>query len=460
MISGLLLGLSAPGIGLWPLAWVGLIPALSQLRFVQGWRAAFLQGSLLGLVYHSILLVWFLGLHPLTWMGFSPWVSFFITLTAWVGAALSQGVIIGIIWMGFYALRRFLPIGFPWVAAALWVVGLYGLNQNPVGLPWGFLAYSQASVPWIRQSTYTLSFYGLEACIIFAQMAWMKAITENNRNWAFLGMVILLITVFVGAAHTPKPSGILRELNPLGIQGNLSIQAERSGLTFSEKEQYYAHLIQKALTRTHEKVRLVILPEGALALTPRSSWQQFPLGDSTALLSGGIYLQSDGYHNGALLFQPGASPQVIGKRYLVPFGETTPFVSGQWLAKKLSKWGIDYGDSFTPSSFEQPPFQLGAHRMGALICFEALYPLLASQYRQQGVQLLVTLSNLGWYQQNSLLESQFLAINQMRAAETGIPLILATNTGVSAMISEHGQVLNQTPSGQAVFYTVHSVKGF
>jgi apolipoprotein N-acyltransferase len=71
------------------------------------------------------------------------------------------------------------------------------------------------------------------------------------------------------------------------------------------------------------------------------------------------------------------------------------------------------------------------------------------QYKQQGADLLINSSNLGWFHQNPLLEAQFLAIGQLRAAETHLPLVISSNTGISAIISNQGELLQQThPNGQ------------
>lgn len=45
---GLLLGLSAPGINLWPLAWVALIPALLWSARIDSKKRLFMGGFLLG----------------------------------------------------------------------------------------------------------------------------------------------------------------------------------------------------------------------------------------------------------------------------------------------------------------------------------------------------------------------------------------------------------------------------
>jgi apolipoprotein N-acyltransferase len=60
--------------------------------------------------------------------------------------------------------------------------------------------------------------------------------------------------------------------------------------------------------------------------------------------------------------------------------------------------------------------------------------------------LIVNASNLGWFHDNPQLARQFLAIQQQYAAEFRLPVVLATNSGLSAIVSSNGTILKQSPS--------------
>ncbi|MGH9889649.1 MAG: nitrilase-related carbon-nitrogen hydrolase, partial [bacterium] len=59
-------------------------------------------------------------------------------------------------------------------------------------------------------------------------------------------------------------------------------------------------------------------------------------------------------------------------------------------------------------------------------------------------RLLLNLTNDAWYGRSSA-PHQFLAITALRSAETGLPMLRAANTGVSAVIDARGVVLQETP---------------
>ena len=114
----------------------------------------------------------------------------------------------------------------------------------------------------------------------------------------------------------------------------------------------------------------------------------------------------------------------------------------RWLLDLLSGViNIPYSD-LTPGPAEQPPMRLGDHTLGVSICFEDVFSreiLLALP----AANLLVNLSNDAWFG-DSTAPHQHMQIAQMRALETGRPMLRATNTGVSAFVDHRGRVIRQS----------------
>ena len=91
LACGILLGLSAPGYGLWPLAWVGLIPVMLHLQRTEHAKTALTDGFIAGAAFHMTWMGWLLSLHPLDWLGFSPVGSLLVALGAWLTAGILYG---------------------------------------------------------------------------------------------------------------------------------------------------------------------------------------------------------------------------------------------------------------------------------------------------------------------------------------------------------------------------------
>ncbi|HEV7536446.1 MAG TPA: nitrilase-related carbon-nitrogen hydrolase, partial [Acidimicrobiia bacterium] len=79
----------------------------------------------------------------------------------------------------------------------------------------------------------------------------------------------------------------------------------------------------------------------------------------------------------------------------------------------------------------------------ALICFESAFAPLARQYARQGSDAIVVLTNNRSYRR-SANSAQHLAIGQLRAAETGRPLLQGAISGISAVIDHTGKVEGRT----------------
>ena len=169
---------------------------------------------------------------------------------------------------------------------------------------------------------------------------------------------------------------------------------------------------------------------------------------------------SRNYYNAIALIEPTGKPQFYFKRDLVPFGETVPWFNQEWLATQLQKVGVDFDPPYQPGPANPPPFTMttanGQHAaLGPLSCFELIKPELAHRYREQTHTplILVNTSNLGWFHGDAwiahrrlerLMQKQFLAIGQMRAVENRSFVIIAANTGISAIIDPMGNVLSRS----------------
>ena len=74
-----------------------------------------------------------------------------------------------------------------------------------------------------------------------------------------------------------------------------------------------------------------------------------------------------------------------------------------------------------------------------LICFEDTFPGTAREAAQDDVDVLVNLTNDGWFGE-SAEQWQHLANAVFRAVENGLPLLRCANNGVTCLIDGHGRI--------------------
>jgi apolipoprotein N-acyltransferase len=125
------------------------------------------------------------------------------------------------------------------------------------------------------------------------------------------------------------------------------------------------------------------------------------------------------------------------KIHLLPFGEYVPLRGWLTFAKKLT---ADISD-FTPGS-TYGVAQLPQGKFGTFICYEAIFPSEVRHFTANGAQLLVTISNDGWFGRSSAPE-QHMAMARVRAVENRRWLLRDTNNGYTESIDPYGRTAAQ-----------------
>ncbi|HET7104523.1 MAG TPA: apolipoprotein N-acyltransferase [Terracidiphilus sp.] len=169
------------------------------------------------------------------------------------------------------------------------------------------------------------------------------------------------------------------------------------------------------------------------------------------------------YYNSAMV--EGADGVRVGrydKIHLVPFGEYVPFRNLLFFARKLTGRVSEFtrGD-------QRKVFRLNGHRYGIFICYEAVFADEVRQFSELGAEVLVNISDDGWYGDTSA-PWQHLNMARMRAIENRRWLLRDTNNGVTAAIDPYGRVRQSIPRhavdvlpakygfrDDMTFYTVH-----
>ncbi len=162
------------------------------------------------------------------------------------------------------------------------------------------------------------------------------------------------------------------------------------------------------------------------------------LQDDDEMDDGSINVYSAAFH-----FCPGGAERCrYEKQVLVPMGEYIPFSLVRDLA---ARYGILA--SFTPGAGAKV-FKCDETPFGISICYEETFGHLMRENRSLGADLLVNVTNDGWYP-NSRLSQQHFDHARARTVEMGIPLIRSANTGVTGAIDSLGRVVAVLEKEQA-----------
>jgi len=158
----------------------------------------------------------------------------------------------------------------------------------------------------------------------------------------------------------------------------------------------------------------------------------------SALLVGApvIDIQKEAAYNAVVRVGP---PDVYYyKRHLVPFGEYLPLRSV--LGNALDFLGAPMNDFAAGTS--AAPLPVDGYKAGVSICYEVTFGDEIAE-SLPAANVLVNVSNDGWFG-DTPAPHQHLQMAQMRALETQRYMLRATNTGVTAIIDDHGHIRDRT----------------
>jgi apolipoprotein N-acyltransferase len=192
---------------------------------------------------------------------------------------------------------------------------------------------------------------------------------------------------------------------------------------------------------------LVIWPENSTDIDPSLSpltYQQ--ISTSVAAINRpilvGAVLQNP-VRNSGQLWVPGRGPiQVYIKRRLVPFGEVIPFRSLLLTFTSLPKL---QPKDFTPGH-QAVVFRVGKIKLGDVICWEVGFDDLVRSEVTAGANLLAEQTNDADFELDGQLGEtlQQLQMARMDAITTGRAFVVASTTGISAVIAPDGSVVAST----------------
>jgi apolipoprotein N-acyltransferase len=415
------------------------------------------------------------------WLGF----GYFLAGLWWLGAAMlveadqfAWALPLAVLGLP-AALALFFALGFA-LARLLWSPGSLrifalaaGLGASEwlrghvlTGFPWNDFGMALASAPMLAQSAALIGLYGMDliAIVFFAAPAtlggaWRRLPKGAPRKLpiAFVGAIIAVCVLAAYGAlrlnfnSTEYVDGVRLRL----MQPNLPQDEKFKPENGPEILRRYLALSDQATAPDRAGITDVthlIWPESAFPFV--LSREPQALASIARALQGRILITGAARSEQAAM--PGRSKlfnsievvrddKIIAfydKTHLVPFGEYLPLAA---ILKPLGVsqlvpgvWDVGIG----PRRLSAP----GLPPIAPLICYEAIFPGEATDQSGERPQLLLNLTNDGWFGRTSGPYQHF-AQARLRAIEEGLPLIRVANTGVSAIADAFGRILNELPLG-------------
>ncbi|MDR3427604.1 apolipoprotein N-acyltransferase [Silvimonas sp.] len=417
------------------LMWLALAALFLVAGKAENPKQAALLGYVWGLGYFCANIYWiFISLHTFggmpAWMAagcvflLAVYLAIFPALGAWLGHKLGN--------------TRCIRVGLTLPTAFVLTEWLRGWLFT--GFPWATVGTSQLPMTPMAGYAPILGVYGI-SLILALSLGVIAALPRNPKAW---GAVAFTWLAGWGLTHVEWTQPIGKPVTVSLVQGAIPQDEKWAQEHYLDNLRIYLRLTRQA------KGEIVILPETAIPsfLSDTPDWYLYYLRAAVAprALVTGVPLTGqhvEEYYNSVMFLTDPKMP-TYSKHHLVPFGEFVPL---PWLFGWMYHYLNMPLSGFTPGGTKQAAFAIGpTTRLAANICYEDVYGREIIHALPEAT-LLVNVSNLAWFD-GSWAAWQQTQMSQARALETGRMMLRATNTGMTAIIDNHGKLVSVLAEGK------------
>lgn len=325
--------------------------------------------------------------------------------------------------------------------AALWIA-VEGLRSVILtGFPWNLIGYVWAFSATTIQITSLIGIYGLGFfTVIAATLPSLYLLDKSQKKPLFISLAIALFIVIFGILRLELAGDTRFTEHKIRIvQANIP---QKMKWAAEERYNNLSKHIELSAKASDHKFSAIIWPESALPFvvseqTPFYEFLGGTLDNSDYLITGAVSVDESQNEVFNSLIAINHNMQIADKYHkfrLVPFGEFMP-LRGILPVDKLTPGTKDFSrgsGQLVVKLANLPPFI-------PLICYEGIFTL--NPGTVANAEWLLNTTNDGWFGTSSG-PYQHLAMERVRAVESGLPLVRAANTGISAVYDGMGREIN------------------
>ena len=413
----------------------------SDISFWKSWLLSSVYGAFYGIamfwwVLNSIYVV------PELAEQFAVW-----TIPALIGIGVVCGAILSLP----FAIIRYVRRKSPYSAilfACVWTLVLWGREWFLTGFPWNPISNITMNMPVIINSISLWGAVGLTFVIIGLVASFVELCSNKQRKSCWFVFVMYIVLLLIGAvygAHNMKlsdrenvsPYPIIRIVQPAksAVYKMPSSKEEARDIA----NQKIRDLFIWATEDKSVSPDIIVFPETTYPYTMVNKSFPFASVLNTNVVIGTNYYNDGKFYNSMVVADKSGTVQdLYSKSHLVPFGEYGPFgglvptpghlTPGK--GKELITVNTKYGEFvFAPA-----------------ICYEIIF---SDSLIPEGAlpDAIINITNDTWFG-NTPGVYQHLDMVRRYAIESGVPVVRANYSGISAFVSADGNVMSQMPVAQ------------
>jgi apolipoprotein N-acyltransferase len=462
-VSGILLSLTLPAFGLWPLVWVALVPFFIFVSQKTLSDRKLCLGTLLFGIPYAIAVTYPLMSVTSWWWGAGS-ESFGSSLLEFQFALI-------VFVVGLWGALFFLPIAYiarhrggkayggilivlTWIVVE-WLRSSFAL----FGYSWGVLGYTLLDTHYLKHTAALFDVYTLSLLVIVVNVSLVelyRLFTTEERRWkALAGQPQKYVYIWFGVFMCISlfGFGLFRETQVTNERCAAKLRVAVIGSKISTGDSVGVSAYQHYRAKTEEALtlgaKIIVLPENVFpffeineldgTLNTRNA---VPIPEQEALyadflslsraypdvsITAGLHTKIGGArYNALVVFENGMPKAYYHKRKLVPFAEYAPF-------------GLNMSIVIPFAQGEKKQyFSIQGMKSTALVCSEVN----DASISLGGAQLIISPSNDSVFGGEAIqLVHERMA--RMRALESGAFLLRATKGGISSIIDPSGVVVKE-----------------
>ena len=431
-----------------------------------------------GLWYASICLI------HLSWMSSIEYQGIYI-LFVWMALSIWLGVQFGLLSV-LIPYNRPLTFARILAIASIWTLLEWSRFYVLCGYSWSLTGLALSNSMAIQLAA-VFGILGLSFWVIFVNLLGLRALLRKGIVHYVIWAMAAVFPYFFGWVHTSyhqshgqKPSNLSCLLVQTGLLPSEKNPLQGKIKSYISPYDQWKRILYLLKEQEGKKLDLIVFPEALVPYFNESYMydeirvkgiftdlfgevaeqnfpkMQFPYGSraffkvsnafwvqsianlfQSEMIIGLDHIDPEGKaHNSAFHIKPHESnPDIYHKRVLVPLAEYLPF---RFLSPLVKSYGIN--GIFIPGK-EAKVFQ-GRFPMSVSICYEETFPHIVREGRLNGAELLINVTNDGWFPFSHLPSLQYEHA-KFRAVENGCALLRAGNTGVTSVIDSLGRCVDR-----------------
>jgi apolipoprotein N-acyltransferase len=398
----------------WPLIFFGLALLFSKPLAK---KTLFIWGT----VYMGILHLFLLNLADDS--------HILIAIFLWAFTSMVYGSVYGLGGLVMHAFKK---------NSHLWIPLIWGIiewvkSSGSFGNPNGNLAFALSPIIHFLPIVSIIGQLGLSMIMVIVIL---ETLSKKKRAAGLLVVIVVSMLTIRSGTPAPHQTPIINVVHTTVDQ-----HVKQTVTAWPSLEEKYIRRIQSV------ESGVIIFPESIIPTDIRqrpffSQLQTISTKKNTSILAGSFVEKT---HNGSYFLSPAAPPIRYKKQRLMPFGEYLPLRS---ILSHIIPPNAMINDFQKGTGNITIP--IGNIALRPIICLEAIYPQF---YASPAPIIIAIMANQAWFNP-SAAGNKLLKFATIHAAQSQTPVALASNYGISAIISANGNIVQKTRQPQVLSHTV------